>query len=43
MATSNDKYYMEMCNILTDYNDLNYAPLYNAKIWEGIRKFMEEE
>ena len=34
---------MEICNTLTDYNDLNNNPLSNANIWEAIRKVMEEE
>ena len=32
MATSKDKYYTEMCNTLSDYNDRNNMPLSNAKI-----------
>ena len=32
METSKDKYYKEMCNTLTDYNDLNNTPLSSAKI-----------
>ena len=32
-----------MCNSLTDYNDRNNTPLFNANIWEEICKVMEEE
>ena len=43
MANVKDKYYTEMCNTLTDYNDCNNTPLSNAKIQEEICKVMEEE
>ena len=43
MATSKDKYYMEMCNTLIDYNERNNIPLSKMKIQEAIRKVMEEE
>ena len=43
MKTSKDKYYMEMCNTLTKYNDRNNTPLSNANILEAICKVMEEE
>ena len=33
METSKDKYYMEICNTLTDYNDRNNIPLSNVNIW----------
>ena len=42
MATSRDKYYTEVCNALTDYNDRNNMQLSNADIWEAICKFMEQ-
>ena len=32
-----------MCNNVTDYNDRNNMPLYNANIREEICKVMEEE
>ena len=32
MATSKYKYYTEMCNTLTNYNDHNNTPLSNANI-----------
>ena len=32
-----------MFNTLTDYNDINNTPLFNAKIWEAISKVIEEE
>ena len=43
MATSKDKYYTEMCNTLTDYNDCKNMPLSNANIQETIHKVKEEE
>ena len=43
MTTSEDKYYTEICNDLTDYNDHNNMPLSNANNQESIRKFMVEE
>ena len=43
MATSKDKYYTEICNTLTGYNDRNNMSLSNMNILEAIRKFMEEE
>ena len=43
MATSKEKFYTEMCNTLTDYNDGNNTPLSNSYIQKEIRKFMEEE
>ena len=42
MATSRDRYYTEIFNTLTDYNDLKNTPLSNSEIREAIRKFMEE-
>ena len=41
MATSRDKYYTEIFNILTDYNRKNMS-LSNANIQEAIRKFVEQ-
>ena len=32
-----------MCNDLTDYNDHKNAPLSNVKVWEEMRKVMEDE
>ena len=32
METSKDKYYSEMCITLTNYNDRNNTPLFNANI-----------
>ena len=43
VETSKDKYYAEMCNNLTDYNDRNYMQLLKVKIREKIHKVMEEE
>ena len=43
METSNNKYYTEICNTLTNYNDCNNTPLSNTKTREAIRKVMEEE
>ena len=43
VETSKDKYYTEMRDTLTDYNDRNNTPLSNAKIREAIRKVTEEE
>ena len=43
MATSRDKYYTEMCRILTDYNGHKNTPLPNANIQEAIHKFIEDE
>ena len=43
MATLKNKYYIEICNTLTDYNGRNNTPLSNKKIQEAIRKVMEEE
>ena len=42
METSKDKYYTEMYNTLTDYNDRKNIPLSNAKIREAIYKFTED-
>ena len=43
MATSIDRYYMEMYKTLTDYNDCNNKPLQNKNIREAIHKVIEEE
>ena len=43
MTNSKDKYYTEMCNTLTNYNDCNNTPLSNANILEALCKVMEEE
>ena len=43
MVTSRYKYYKEMFNTLTDYNDRNNVPLSNKKIREAVHKFMDEE
>ena len=43
MATSRDKYYKEMLNTLTDYNDRNNTALSDSNIQESIRKVIEEE
>ena len=43
VATSSDKYYLEMFKTLTDFNDHNNAPLSNEKIQEAIHKVVDEE
>ena len=43
MATSKDKYYTEIFNTLTDYNERNHTPLSSVNIREEIRRVMEEE
>ena len=43
MATSREKYYMEMYKTLTNNNDQNDASLSNDNIQEAIHKFIEEE
>ena len=43
MAASRDRYYTEMFNTLTDYNDRNNTPLSNDNIREAIRKVTEKE
>ena len=43
MATSRDRYYIEIFKTLTDYNDRNNTPLFNDNILEPVRKVMEEE
>ena len=42
MATSKDKYYIEMFKDLTDYNELKNKPLLNAYILEAIHKVTEK-
>ena len=42
MATPRDRYYTEMFNTLTGYNDLKNIPLSNVKIREEILKVIEE-
>ena len=41
MINSEDDYYTEICNTLSDYNDRNNTPLSNANIREAIHKVME--
>ena len=41
MATSRDRYYTEMFNTLTDYNDHKNTPLSNANIREEILKVIK--
>ena len=41
MINSEDDYYIEICNTLSDYNDRNNTPLSNANIREAIHKIME--
>ena len=43
MVTSRYKYYTEMFNNLTDYNDRNNAPISNQKIQKSMHKVMDEE
>ena len=43
MENSKYKYYTEMCNTLTGYNNKNNMPSSNANIWEVMRKVMVEE
>ena len=43
MATSRDRYYTEMYETLTDYNDCNNILLSNENIREAIREVIEEE
>ena len=39
MENSKDKYYKELCNNITYYNDLNNKPLSNVKIQELILQY----
>ena len=41
MANLKDKYYTDMFNTLTYYNDRNNTPSSNVKIREAIWKVME--
>ena len=43
MENSKDKYYMELCNTITDYYDCNNTPLSNMNIHEAILQVMREE
>ena len=43
MATLRGKYYTEMFKTLTDYNNHNNTPSYNASIRKEIRKVIEDE
>ena len=43
MATSKDKYYTELCNTITDYNDRNNMPLSNVNICESILQVMRKD
>ena len=43
MATSRDRYYTEMFNTITCYNDCNNILLSNENIREAIRKVIEKE
>ena len=43
MSTAKERYYKEMCNTITYYNEHNNMPLLNLQIQEAILKVMEEE
>ena len=43
MANVKDKYWTEMYNTITNYNDRNHTPLSNVKIAEAIDKIILEE
>ena len=43
MLEKKGKYYTELSNTITTFNDNNDAPLSNANIQEGIVKFMMED
>ena len=43
MANSKDKYYTELYNTITYYNDRNNTPLSSVKILEAILKFRRED
>ena len=43
MENSKDKYYTELCNTITNYNDCKNTPLSNMNIWEEILQVMREE
>ena len=43
MAILKDKYYKEMCNTLTHYNERNNKSLSNSMIQEAMRKVVGEE
>ena len=43
MVTSRYKYYTEIFNTLTYYNDRNNGPLSNKNIQEAVHKFMDME
>ena len=40
MENSKDKYYAELCNAITDYNEQNKTSLSNVKIGESTLKVM---
>ena len=42
MLDNKGKYYMELSNTITTFNDNNKSPLSYANIWEAIFKFMME-
>ena len=42
MATTKDKYYTEMLEILVDYKDSNNAPLYNEKIRQSVKRVVKK-
>ena len=43
MSNANDKYWTEMYDNITNYNELNHTPLSNANIREVINKVIMEQ
>ena len=43
MLEKKEKYYTEMSNTITNFNDKNDAPLFNTNIREAIVIFMMED
>ena len=43
MLEKKEKYYTELGNNITTFNDNNNTPLSNVNIWEAILKFMMKD